>query len=378
MKFDVIIPCGGSSSRMGKDKLLLPLDGSTVIAKTVAAFFRPDVQKIVIPCPPSKRDVYAAAVGHGQIPTVFCDGGATRSQSVRNALALCDSPIVAIHDGARPFVTAKTIDEGAKLCAEKGSAIACVAPSDSVRLLSEGGSRPVDRAAVRLVQTPQFFDRKDLAAAYASAQSDGYEPTDDAQVYERYVRPVTLYEGDPRNAKLTVPEDERLLAPSGFRVGTGWDLHILVEGRRLVLGGVELPFPKGLLGHSDADVLAHAVADAVLGALGRRDIGCLFPDDDPAFEGADSMKLLAEVVRLMKKDGYRLNNLSATVICEKPKLKDVIPGMEANFAAVFGCDTSLVNIAATTSEKTGAVGQGNAIAATAFVSLAACKDAPRS
>ena len=373
MKIDVIIPCGGSSSRMGADKLLLPLDGGTVIARSAAAFLRPYVQKLVVPCPPQKREAYAAAIGDLQLPVVFCDGGDTRTASVRNALALCDSPYVAIHDGARPFVTGKLIDDGAKVCKARGSAVPCVAPCDSVRITDGDRSYAADRTKVRLVQTPQFFDRVKLLGAYARADADGFAPTDDAQVFERYCAPVALFDGDVRNVKLTVPEDARLLAPPRFRVGTGWDIHVLAEGRKLVLGGVTFDFPKGLVGHSDADVLAHAVTDAVLGALGRRDIGCLFPDDDPAFEGADSMKLLARVVAMMREDGYRLNNLSATVICEKPKLKDAIPRIAAGFAETFGCDVSEVNVAATTSEKTGAVGEGNAIAAIAYVSLAADK-----
>ena len=373
MKIDVIIPCGGSSTRMGADKLLLPLDGGTVIARSAAAFMRPYVQKLIVPCPPQKRAAYAAAIGELQLPVVFCDGGDTRTASVRNALALCDSPFVAIHDGARPFVTGKLIDDGARVCEERGSAVPCVSPSDSVRIADGDGSHAVDRATVRLVQTPQFFDREKLLRAYARADADGFSPTDDAQVFERYCAPVALFDGDVRNVKLTVPEDLRLLAPTRFRVGTGWDIHVLAEGRKLILGGVEFDFPKGLVGHSDADVLTHAVMDAVLGALGRRDIGCLFPDDDPAFEGADSMKLLARVVETMREDGYRLNNLSATVVCEKPKLKDAIPRMVARYAAAFGCDGSAINVAATTSEKTGAVGEGNAIAAIAYVSLAADK-----
>ena len=141
MKIDVIIPCGGSSTRMGADKLLLPLDGGTVIARSAAAFMRPYVQKLIVPCPPQKRAAYAAAIGELQLPVVFCDGGDTRTASVRNALALCDSPYVAIHDGARPFVTGKLIDDGARVCEERGSAVPCVSPSDSVRIADGATAR---------------------------------------------------------------------------------------------------------------------------------------------------------------------------------------------------------------------------------------------
>lgn len=372
MKIDVIIPCGGSSSRMGQDKLLLPLGGGTVLQATVAAFSHPLVDKIVIPCPPQKREIYAALLADGQIPVLFCDGGATRTDSVAAALKLCASPYVSVHDGARPFVTRKIIDDGAKLCETTGSAIACTRPCDSVRIADGTTSHAIDRDSVRLVQTPQFFLTDALKRAYAAAARDEFCATDDAQIYQRYIGEPSLFDGDPRNVKLTYPQDAELLAPRGFRVGSGWDIHRLAEGRKLILGGMTFDFPKGLLGHSDADVLTHAVMDAVLGALGLRDIGCLFPDDDPAFEGADSMKLLAQVVQKMKERGYRLNNLSATVICEKPKLKDSIPTIARNYAAAFGCDEDRINIAATTSEKTGAVGEGNAIAALAYASLSSC------
>ncbi len=376
MKVDVIIPCGGSGSRMGLgyNKLLLPMRGRTLIENTVSAFFLPYVNKIVLPCASAEKGLFRSLFEGFGLPVEICDGGGTRGESVANALRLCTSEYVAVHDGARPFVTRKTIDLCAKTCKLTGTAVASVAVSDSVRVTRpDGSSSPVDRNTVRLVQTPQFFRREELTKAYALAEKDGSSATDDAQLYEKYIGAVSLCDGDPHNRKMTDPSDLELLAPSGFRVGAGWDIHRLVEGRRFVLGGVEIPFEKGLLGHSDADVLTHAVMDAVLGALGRRDIGCLFPDTDPAYEGADSMTLLDEVAALAKKDGFALNNLSATVICERPKLKNSIPKMCDRLAQAFGCDASRINVAATTSEKTGDIGRGEAVAAIAYCSLSSEK-----
>ena len=367
---DVIIACGGSSSRMGRDKLLLPLEGGTVLSRTVAAFQLPFVKTIVIPCRPEAREFYADELSEFSSPViVFCDGGATRAESVQNALKLCSSRFVAVHDGARPFVSRALIETGYKLSLECGSAVPCISPADSVRLDDENGSTPLDRNKVKLVQTPQFFNRKKLTTAYAYASKRSITATDDAQIFELTAGSVTTFEGDARNVKITSPSDLVRLVPERFRVGSGWDLHTLVKGRDLILGGVRIDYHKGLLGHSDADVLTHAVMDAVLGALGRGDIGKLFPDDDPSFEGADSIALLRRIAAIMHEDGYSVNNLSVTVICERPRLSKSIWQMETNLADALGCDPVAVNIAATTSERTGAIGKNRAIAASAYVSL---------
>ena len=154
-----------------------------------------------------------------------------------------------------------------------------------------------------------------------------------------------------------------------MRIGMGYDVHRLVEGRKLILGGVEIPYEKGLLGHSDADVLVHALMDALLGAAALGDIGKLFPDTDPAYAGADSMVLLSEVVALMKKDGYSLNNLSAVVMAQKPRLSSYIPIMKSNLALAFGTEESAVNVAATTTEKLGMTGREEGISAFCYCSL---------
>lgn len=154
-----------------------------------------------------------------------------------------------------------------------------------------------------------------------------------------------------------------------MRIGHGYDVHRLAEGRKLILGGVEIPYEKGLDGHSDADVLVHALMDAILGAMARGDIGKHFPDSDPAFEGADSMKLLEKVCELMKSDGYELSNADMTICCQAPKLAPHIVQMRGNIAKTIGCDIGQISVKATTEEHLGFTGEGLGISATAVVLL---------
>ena len=373
MKFNVIIPCGGSGTRTGLpyNKLFADLGGIKVIERTIAAFCRDDVAKIIIPCSEKDEKQFKEIAHNYDNDIVTVRGGATRGQSVKNALAFCDAEFVAIHDGARPFVSKEVIDRSFFSAERYGASVACVPVTDSIRKKEKDGSVSVDRSDYYSVQTPQVFRTQEIKRAYDLAEKDGFTATDDAAVYERYIGKVSISEGDPANKKITTAADFAAFVPEDFRVGTGWDTHALAEGRKLILGGTEIPHTKGLVGHSDADVLVHAVMDAVLGAIGRRDIGKLFPDTDPAYKGADSMKLLEKVISLMTDDGYRLNNLSAVIMAQKPKLSPYIPSMAANLAKAFSTDVSRVNVAATTTEKLGMVGREEGMSAICYCSLVA-------
>ncbi|QXE88938.1 2-C-methyl-D-erythritol 2,4-cyclodiphosphate synthase [Geomonas nitrogeniifigens] len=155
-----------------------------------------------------------------------------------------------------------------------------------------------------------------------------------------------------------------------MRIGHGYDVHRLVEGRKLILGGVDVPYAKGLLGHSDADVLLHAISDAILGAIGEGDIGKHFPDTDPAFKGADSRKLLRHVMDLAERKGYRIGNVDATIVAQRPKLAPFIPQMRSNIAATLGTEEDRINVKATTTEELGFAGRGEGIAAYSVALLA--------
>lgn len=376
MKINVILPCGGAGSRarLGYNKLMYDVGGMPLIAKTAFCFARKDVTKIVFAVNERDYDWFADFCASSHLPAAAVLGGKTRTQSVANALAAIDDDcdFVMIHDGARPFVSQSVIDDAVATAIKCGNAAACVSATDSTRLLNEGGgSRALDRSRVVCVQTPQVFRPDELREAYRRALNDERVFSDDASVYETYVGEVHLSRGDSANVKVTYAEDFARFAPPVFRVGTGWDTHRLVEGRKLILGGVEIAHDKALLGHSDADALTHAIMDAILSAAHLRDIGVLFPDTDERYRGASSLALLGEVKALITQKGLRVNNVSATIMAQRPKLKDHIPQMQRAIAEVLQIDPSRVAVCATTTEKLGLVGREEGISAQAYCSLVA-------
>ena len=362
-----IIPAAGSGSRaqLNKNKLLADLNGKSVIETTVGVFSR--IKKI---------DGIILAASAADIP-VFKDlfqadkkvrvveGGKTRTESVKNALGtISGDGIVVIHDGARPFVSEDLILRSIE-CAEKfGSAVAAVQSVDTLARLSRDGLiESTTRADMLAVQTPQTFKTSLIKKAYAAAENQGF--TDDAGVFCKYIGKAHAVEGERTNVKLTYKEDfER-----DIRVGTGFDLHRLTEGRKLILGGIEIPHVKGLLGHSDADVLAHAIMDALLSAASLRDIGYHFPDTDPQYKGISSMILFGRVMELLRKEGYAVNNISATIMAEKPKLKGYMPEITASIAAAADIPVESVGIGCTTLEGVGTVGREEGIAVQAYCSI---------
>ena len=289
---------------------------------------------------------------------------------------------VAIHDGARPLVTAEVIARTLESAKKYGSGVAAVPLKDTVKRVNEGGV-VVDtppRDALRAVQTPQTFEAELIRRAHA-AYALGERATDDAALAERMGVKVRLTEGDVENIKLTTPEDmllarQVILKREGqkeekpmVRIGHGYDVHRLTEDRKLILCGVEIPYTLGLLGHSDADVALHALMDALLGAAALGDIGRHFPDTDPAYKGADSGKLLDHVVALLEEKGYAVGNVDVTIICQRPKLKDYIEQMRQNVARHLKVDADCVNIKATTTEKLGFEGEGLGISSHAVACI---------
>ena len=241
--------------------------------------------------------------------------------------------------------------------AAHGSAVPVVPSSDSVYF----NGAPVDRNGVRLAQTPQTFDAEKIKQAYA--ERDG-AAADDATVYFGKFGSLNFVEGETSNKKITYPSD----LPD-IRTGCGFDLHTLEKGRRLILGGREIPCDAGLKGHSDADVLLHALTDALLCAAGERDIGCLFPDSDEKFKDADSSIFLYEASKRAREKGFAVMFAAADLIAQKPKLAPHIPAIRASVAKMLDVPAGLVNISAKTAEKQGTIGGGKAIACDATVTL---------
>ena len=317
-------------------------------------------------------------------------GGVERKDSVFNALeclpAHCE--YVLIHDGVRPFVTPRLLEATWKAALESGAAIAAVPSTDTVKRVQDGKiAETLAREAVWLIQTPQVFRKAVLMDAYRQARENGWSGTDDAALVERIGHPVTVVMGERSNIKVTTPEDltwaEWFLAPGGervkarrnesgssaVRVGFGYDVHGFVSGRPLVLGGVEIPFERGLLGHSDADVLLHAVCDALLGAAALGDIGRHFPDTDPAFKGISSLILLERTAQIVSRSGFSIHNIDATLVLQKPRLAPYIPRMIEEISRVTGLPATHVNVKATTTEKLGFTGREEGVAAYAAVIL---------
>lgn len=374
-----VIAAGGMAQRMqGIDKQGLCIGGIPVLVRSILAMDALEqIREIVVVARP---EMFAQIEGwrhqYQLPPFVLTAGGATRQQSVLAGVEKLSDKVeyVAIHDGARPFADKALVERCLQAAIEHGAATVAVRTKDTIKVAAPDGSiaQTPDRSTLYLTQTPQIFSLKLYRRAAAQAQQEGLDFTDDCQLVEHIGQKVWLSEGSYQNIKITTPEDvavaraiagEKEETKMEIRAGHGYDVHRLTRGRKLILGGVDIPWELGLLGHSDADVLVHAVMDALLGAAAMGDIGKHFPDTDPAYAGADSIALLRHVVALLKKEGYRIVNIDATVIAQRPKLKDYIPQMCANIAAACEITQGQVNVKATTEEKLGFTGSGEGMSA---------------
>lgn len=389
MHVAAIIAAGGRGVRLGADrpKQFLQLGGRSILDLSIGALAACDrIHELVIAVPQdhldATRSVWAGGAG---MPLTFVAGGARRQDSVANAFARTSAAadIIVIHDAARPFVTSTIISRTIDAAVAHGAAIAAVPVHETVKQAGASeadGSRPITatipREAIFLAQTPQAFRRDVLARALAAGAA--IDATDEAMLVERLGLPVHIVGGDPGNIKVTTPEDlaearRRSEAP-GFstgliRIGNGYDLHRLVQGRPLILAGVTIPFELGLDGHSDADIVCHAVTDAVLGAAAAGDIGRLFPDTDPQWKGADSIALLRGALAHVHAAGYRVSNIDVTVIAQKPKLLPYLPAMRENLAAALQVDVAAVSVKGKTNEGVDSMGRGEAMACHAVALL---------
>ena len=366
-----ILVAAGSSRRMGFDQLSYRLPGGETVlqasAKALAA--HPSVTQLVLVAGGNRAACEAIAAACPK-PCPVVQGGATRADSVQNGLASPAGEPVAIHDAARPFVSEAVSAAALEAAETMGAAAPAVPVKDTVKIVNADRtvqSTP-DRALLYAVQTPQCFRRSlyEQALALVNVEQAALV-TDDCSLFEMAGLPVQLTEGEYANYKITTKED--LKGETSMRIGHGYDVHRLVEGRKLILGGVEIEYEKGLLGHSDADVLLHAVMDALLGAAALGDIGRHFPDTDPAYKGADSLELTRQVARILKEHGYTVGNVDATILCQRPKLAPHIPAMRQNIADALGVPANSISVKATTEEKLGFTGEGLGIAAHAVALL---------
>lgn len=377
-----VVVAAGRGVRMGAavNKVLLPLCGEPVIRHAVRAFCEADeIDGVVVVASADETEQMRAALCGLEKVCAIAPGGSTRQESVKNGLDALpkEARIALVHDGARPLISRELIARCIRQTEDCGSAVVCTPVTDTVKVEKDGCVvRTLDRSQLRAVQTPQCFFAGELKAAYEAAARDGVSVTDDASVMEHAGHSVHLLESSEVNFKLTTPEDlrraEDIIGERKFmqrlpRTGFGYDVHKLVSGRRLILCGKEIPWEKGLDGHSDADVAVHALMDALLGAACLGDIGRLYPDNDPAFEGADSMKLLADVLRRVKDAGYAVVHADVTIVVQKPKLMPYMDEMRRNLEnAMAGAQ---VNVKATTTEHLGFEGRGEGISAQAVATI---------
>ncbi|MEM6908007.1 MAG: bifunctional 2-C-methyl-D-erythritol 4-phosphate cytidylyltransferase/2-C-methyl-D-erythritol 2,4-cyclodiphosphate synthase [Pseudomonadota bacterium] len=377
--FAAIIVAAGKGLRVGGDipKQFRPYLGKPVLRHSAEALFSAGAERLVVVIAEgAEADAQAALAGIASVEFVI--GGATRQVSVRKGLERLsdDAPArVLIHDAARPDIPQEVIVRLLNALDEHQGAIPTLPVVDSLAIASETHtmSGKADRETLRRVQTPQAFRFADILAAHQAWTSTA-DAGDDAQVLLASARDsegsVALVDGDERLKKITFAEDlVEANTPVQFRVGQGFDVHQLVAGEELWLGGIQLEHTHGLAGHSDADVALHAITDAVLGALGDGDIGTHFPPSDPEWEGARSGQFLEHAVKLTNKAGYALGNIDLTIICEAPKIGPHRPAMRAEIARLTGLSESAISIKATTTERLGFTGRGEGIASQAIVSL---------
>lgn len=370
---------------MGSDrpKQFLELDGRPVLDHTLAAFEMCQAvdRIVVVAAREAVSRVESLVVGYAKVAGVV-EGGAERQDSVAAGLRAVgsDTELVAIHDGARPLILPEDIEAVVDAARHSGGAVIGQPVSDTIKRGRNGNVvETLHRSELWAVQTPQVFHVDVIREAHAAAEREGFLGTDDSALVEQTGKRVTLVEGSRDNIKVTHPGDieraedilRRRVGGMMQRIGMGYDVHQLVEGRRLILGGVDIPFELGLDGHSDADVLSHVVIDAVLGAAGLGDIGRLFPDTDDAYKDISSLVLLERTADALAKAGVRIGNVDATVMAQRPKLAPHIPEMESNIARALGVDADLISVKATTTEKLGFVGEEKGMAAQAIAMVVA-------
>lgn len=367
---NVVIAAGGSGLRYGKEnKLLEPCGSSCVLVEAVKPFLAfPEVRRVIIAVDTDSADEFLDSLAAAHLDedrrVTLTRGGASRTKTVKYGLQALDEEcdLVLIHDGARPFVSRALIERVIRGAEATGACIPVLPFTDNILRVTGGVPEPSDRTDYRRVQTPAGFARERVERAYSLCEEDCL---DDFTVVHRYTEgAVSVTDGDPKNVKITVKEDLRTSL-----VGFGYDIHRLQEGKGIKLLGERIPCPYSFVAHSDGDVAVHAVMDAILSALGEKDIGHLYPVDDPKYDGADSMKLLKGVLKIMHDKGRSAANLSVCIIAEKPVIAPHVDRMRTRMAQALALPSDKIGITATTNEGVGDIGNAEAVAACAYILL---------
>jgi 2-C-methyl-D-erythritol 4-phosphate cytidylyltransferase/2-C-methyl-D-erythritol 2,4-cyclodiphosphate synthase len=389
-----IIPAAGSGIRMGltSPKQFFELEGVPILIHTLRVFQQAQSVGCIIVVVPSEHCHWVEdLVQNNELTKVYrvIAGGRERQDSVLAGLEALPEEVkfVLVHDGVRPFVPLSVIENCLQEAERSGAAMAAIQAKDTLKAVSPQKiiEKTINRADVWQAQTPQVARKSLLEKAYAlAAEKEDFIATDEAGLLELLGYPVKVVEGAEKNIKITKPEDlilaKAIIMESGqaekytegncrHRSGYGYDAHRLVPERILILGGEEIPYEKGLQGHSDADVLIHALCDAMLGAAGAGDIGEHYPDTDLKFKNISSLKILESVAGLIAEKGYALANADITVVAQMPKLAPYFAAMKKNLAAACTVESGVINLKATTTEGMGFEGRGEGISAHAVVVL---------
>lgn len=391
----LLLTAAGTSSRFGgAKKELVRIAGRAVLECALDAFIRAgNISAAVVTCPSGGIEAIRKSISPSllelsldKIPggIAFIEGGPTRQASVERGLDFLvdlaknseddpDDSVVLIHDAARPWVTTSIIMDSEVSAKIHGACIPLADFADTPKLVSDDGfiESHLQRDILKAAQTPQAFSLGTIAKAHNAASREGWVCTDDAALWARYVGKVAYTKGDRSNRKITYRED---IAMPESRIGEGWDIHPLVEGRALMLGGVAVDHDRGEAGHSDGDVLWHAIIDALLGAAGLGDIGTHFPPSDLEWKDARSSSLAGKIADLVASKGWQIGNIDSTVILEKPKLAPWKERIILGIASTLGIAPEAVSVKAKTMEGFGEIGRGDAIEARAIVLLIRNKD----
>ena len=385
-RVSVIIPAAGNATRMrGIHKTMYRLAGVPVLIRALKAFHHIDsVGEMIVAVRPEDMEAVRRLVSHYplDVPVLVVSGGSTRQESVTNALAVADArfDFVAIHDGARPLIDTEDIIAVFDAAFSCGAAALGVPVKDTVKLTdNQRILETLPREKMVAIRTPQVFRKQLYLQGCEQAKKSHADYTDDCQLLEAIGAEIRIVYGQDSNIKVTTPSDlqiaEALLRENernenmNIRVGHGYDVHRLTQGRKLIIGGVEIPYEYGLEGHSDADVLVHAIMDSMFGALAMGDIGQHFPDTDGTYYNIDSMLLLKKTVEIVAQEGYSIGNIDSTILAQAPKMAPYIEQMRKNIAEVCGVDPEQISVKATTEERLGFTGSKEGMAAHAVCLL---------
>ncbi|OUR76973.1 bifunctional 2-C-methyl-D-erythritol 4-phosphate cytidylyltransferase/2-C-methyl-D-erythritol 2,4-cyclodiphosphate synthase [Alphaproteobacteria bacterium 46_93_T64] len=376
MTIIALIVAAGSGSRTGLDfpKQYLSMGKDTVLCKSANAFLQhPDVDYVQVIINPNDVDLYKQSTSQLDV-LPWIAGGETRQMSVAaglDAIAHLQPTKVLIHDAARPLVSSDIIDRCLEALDYHDAVLPALPAIDTLKTV-EGDivSGTLNRNEIVAAQTPQCFDFEKILAAHRAMKD--IDVTDDIALAERVGIPIRWVLGSAENKKITTKEDIRMIRSNtltDIRNGLGFDVHCFAPNREMWLGGIKIPFEKGLKGHSDADVALHALTDAVLGAIGAGDIGTHFPPSDDKWKGVSSDRFLAHAAKLVEGHGGLISNVDLTIICEAPKIGPHREAMKARIAEILNIDPTRVSVKGTTTEKLGFTGRGEGIAAQAIATV---------